>query len=506
MTPNTLYLTKVHYIEEKRRILAVFSNCKEKRSKSFSFFPSFFLGKRIPLKELGSILSNYNPQKFRLREKPRAFQITASTFTDLKCLANLCLEAFGQRPLLVEPERQFLIERGWSYFDPFQFFQEKPVKSNNEAFPETRIDSLPEPLPATIQQLLTQNRQNALDFMRGIALSKVLKLPAESLPQNSLLEMETLFENLFFKNGLAAPAESQGSLAKSPGKRLHCPDAIEMDFSELWPLLLTVPFYNLGFDSIDCNCCTPKSAFESNILPHSTARARFLSEGFYFESMVPGYARRFHATNPLGENRMRVMREFYLNYIPVGPFHRGQEAELLLCDALDLCGKGNAGLLDTAQLHWFCLKNESFLSAELRRLNSRIVSLSSQLAAEERAAFRQHNLRAERVLSGNLDFLFKKALHKTMKQMYCAVPMHLLDSKSRFFLKPLAESIEAVQALTLRRFGEVLKEHNGAILAVENAKALIRTEKPLSLAKEFSEREKIPLLISPLRKHPAKSQ
>jgi len=460
----------------------------------------------MPLRQLKHVLGNYNRQKFRVKEKPGAFEITASTFTDLKRLANLCLNAFGKRPLMVEPERQLLLGQDWSYFDAFRFFQGKPVKSNALRMPDLAPGLLPAPVSEFLPELLEQNRQTALDLLGGIALSNVLRLPAENLPRNSFLETEAFLENIAFKNGIAITPCSSLGYSKATNTKPIAGNGIEMDFSQLWPVLLTMPFYNLGFVSVDCECCRPTGIFDRNVLPNSRVSCSFTSEGFYFQSMVGAFAENFHATVPLKENRVRIMNEFYLNYVPIGPFKRGQRAELLLCDALKLCDSGKAELVDAKKMHWFCLSNESAVSKELRRINRRIVSLSRQLSLDERNALQKHRLLAHSRLSNNLDFLLKKAFKNTLDGFYRLIPLHLASPGSRFFSPLLAESIDSVIFSTIQRFKDLLEERNARVISSNSQSALIRAENPMSLAKEFSEREKLPLLMSASMKNPQKAR
>tara|TARA_Y100000310_G_scaffold342688_1_gene446934 strand:+ start:2647 stop:4041 length:1395 start_codon:yes stop_codon:yes gene_type:complete len=458
------------------------------------------LGKKVPLKELSKILCNYNPQKFKLKEKPYAFQVIASTFKDLKCLANLCLEAFGQRPFIVEPERQFLIERDWNYFDAFQFFHDKPVKSNAISFPDIKTEFSSDPLPLTFKHLLEHDATQATAFVKAMALSRILKIPIDSLPDNSFLEIETILENMFFKNGFPTEAHEFRIIQSIEKKYPISPGAVEMDFSELWPILITQPFYNLGVDSIDCDCCKPGTVFDRNILPNSSVNGIFLAEAVYFESIVKSYAEQFHTSQPLKENRDKLTREFCLNYTPVGPFRRGQEAELLLCDALQLCTNDKVKIMNESKLHWFCLKKESFISKELRRMNNSIVSLSERLLTIEKEALQEHMLFAQGKLSNDLDFVFNKAFIQALKLSYKGLPLHLTNQRSSFFQRRLAHSVETIQALTLHRFKTLVKENNGKLIRAEQASALVKTDQPMSLAKEFSKREKIPLVIAPAKK------
>ena len=500
MTSNTQYLTRVKYFEEKRKLLLEFSNCNGKRTKTFSFFPRFYLDKRVPFTELKGILSNYSPQKFVLKERPNSFEVTASTFKDLKCLANLCLEAFGKRPQVIEPERQFLLLKGWAYFDGFDFSNELPIKESKSSFPRIKIGSLDDSLQGTLCQMMEQDSRLGENFVKGIALSKILKLPAESVPEKRFEQLELFLENLLFKNSFASFGETsrqeRGQIPELPKNS----DSVEMDFSELWPVLLTRPFYNLGFDSIDCDCCKPNGLSKENVLPNSLAMVRFLSEGLYFKPAVPEFGMSFHSNNLLKENRARLKQEFCLPYLPVGPFSRGQESEIMLCDALTLSSEGKAELLEKTELHWFCLKKEGFVSKELVRMNRKMVLLSRQLEEFEKNAFQLHGLMAESILSTNPDFLLKRSVFGELRAIYCSVAKHLTNPKSRVFSLSLSNAVSAVQAETMSRFGKLLKEYNGRVLRTSHERALVRTEIPMSVAKEFSEREKLPILISRVKK------
>ncbi|MDP6670741.1 MAG: hypothetical protein QGI60_02905, partial [archaeon] len=312
--------------------------------------------------------------------------------------------------------------------------------------------------------------------------------------------LELFLENLLFKNSFASFGESTDSKREYSSELPKNNNSVEMDFSKLWPVLLTKPFYNLGFDSLNCDCCKPDSISKENVLPNSLVRTRFLSEGLYFKPAVPKFGTFFHSNNLLKENRERRKQEFCLPYLPVGPFSRGQESEIMLCDALNLSSEGKAELLGKTELHWFCLKKEAFVSKELVRMNRKIVFILRQLEELEKNAFQLHGLMAEGTLSTNPDFLLKKAVLEEFRAIYCSVAKHLTNSKSRVFSPALSNAVSAVQAETMNKFGKLLKERNGRVLRTSQERALVRTQTPMSVAKEFSKLEKLPVLISRVKK------
>ncbi len=494
MTSNTHTLTGIEYAQAKHRITLEFANFGGKKSKSFPFFPSFFFEKKIPAGELSKLLCNYNPQKFEIIEHENSFEVKASTFFDLKCLANLCLNSFGKRPVLIEPERQFLAANNWSYFDSFDLAGKFPQKIECTDFPNALWNGLAS-LNEVAKELLEHDNESANEFINSIAVSKLLCIHPENSPTEQFVALETFLENLFFSHGFDAPSSQdvpQRPCRKSPVP----PNSIEMDFSMLWPTLFTKPFYNLGFESIDCSCCSPNSLFDRNVLPHSTVNARVLSEGFYFESLIPGFEQQFHEQALHKESRERLKKEFYLNYFPVGPFARNQEVELLLCDALNQASGGKAELVSTTQLHWFCLRRESFLSKALCALNEQIAFLSAKISSVEKDALQEHGLASQEALLKDSSFVFRKALCRAMLSIYRALPGHLTNQHSKFFSKQVADSIVAVQASALNRFSKLVMERNGRIMCKNHETAFIRAKNPMSIAEEFSRRERVPAVVS----------
>ena len=137
LTPNAkaeaFFLSKISYVEERREIVAEFSNLLEKRVERFKFFPKAFFnleGKSFELAK--EILSLYDGKRFKLSKvNSRICEIRASTLTDLKKISNLLKQSLKQGLQILEPERQFLIEKEWKYFDAFnaeKFGMEKAIK------------------------------------------------------------------------------------------------------------------------------------------------------------------------------------------------------------------------------------------------------------------------------------------------------------------------------------------------------------------------------------------
>ncbi len=499
LTPNQLWLTDAKYLEDKRAVLVCFSQLDLRRTCRMPFFPSFFVGKgKQEKKALPALISSLDCQRFRLEENKTGFKVTASTFTDLNNLANSLFEATGFRAVVLQPERQFLLAAGWSYFDCFHFFSEKefaPVESS--LLPKVKLPFFSEPLPKTVEQLLSLDAMAAVRTLRSIAASNALCLPLDALPPHNSMRAEALFENTFWQSGesrqLPLNAEShagQGPLPTLSGATL-------VDFSQLWPTILTKPFYNIGSDTIDCVCCKPSNLQSRNLLPSTLVSVRFLQDGFYFDSLFPRFAQRFHAENNQKEGRLRRMREFSLPIVPVGPFNRHDQAVIPLHDALRLSALGKAEILSVQLMHWFCLKHESALSKKIVQLQKKISMLEKEMQLYERGAFKKHGLGALQLLDANVEFLFKKAKLFVLSKLLTELPPHLGNRESAFFRHDVGSAANSVAELILSNFKSFAQQQGGRTVLLGNGRAVVKSDRPLSLIQRFSEAQKIPVLIKP---------
>ncbi len=116
-SPTQHWLTDVQYLEEKRAVTATFSQLDLRRSVRLPFFPYFFVSKKaLSGQLLDEILSSYGKRTFRVEEHEHSFKVVAATFSGLNCLANLLFTSINFIPFVLQPERQFLLQQGWSYF------------------------------------------------------------------------------------------------------------------------------------------------------------------------------------------------------------------------------------------------------------------------------------------------------------------------------------------------------------------------------------------------------
>lgn len=496
LIPQHHWLTSVKHLEGKRAIALAFSRLNIRRTARQPFFPHFFVNRRfIEEKPLREALSP-EKRRFRVDRLENAFKVSASTFSDLNLLADSLFKETGFRPLVLEPERQFLLENNWGYFDCFSLFPGGEfVKEDELSVPEARLQFFSEPLNETLEQLVGESSGTAERIAESVFLSNTLKVPLPDLPHSLFRQQELLLENIFWKAGIGIHRSPEGNAGRGESKAMAFPGLSEIDFSLLWPMLLSRPFYNLGPDSLDCGCCRPKEAFEKNVLQSSLTLVEMMQDAFFFESGSKSFALKFHKENKGRESRVRRKEEFCLKEIPLGPFFRNQKVLLSLSDALKLEESKEARVVGIREMHWFCLKKESSLSIGIAGLNKRIAFLESSLENASKNALRENGIVGTALLSKNPNFLLLSAGLKACTRLLCSIPGHLCSEQSAFFSSGLRAGIESVEASVLESFGKFAAKRKGRVVAMQENKAFLRCEKPFSLIKQFSELERIPSLL-----------
>jgi len=494
-SPTPLWLTDVKYMESKKAIAAEFSRLNFRRMVRLSFFPSFFSEKKVlNIFNLQKILSQSN-ERFTILDSGNSFKISSATFSGLINLADILFNETGFRPLVLNPERQFLIEKNWTYFDCFTSFSGKEIlKPGFASVPVAKFGLFSEALPETIRLAAEESSELAEKILESIALSKILKMPLQDISHLEFAQAEAFLENAFWKTGFGRFFQlKQSDKTKTTGFRTK--GLSEIDFSMLWPTLLTSPFYNLSPDSINCNCCKPKNALEKNILPSTLAVVEMKQDGFFFESCSSSFSRNFHKTMSGKESRLRRMQEFYLKDIPLGPFFRLQQVSLPLADALKLASAKKARILKHELLQWFCLKKEGSVSKAVLHMNRTLSLLDSISDKASSSALKEYGVLSQLKLSTNPDFLLCNALLKTGTRLLCAIPEHLCSSESAFFNERLCFAIESVKSSVLENFADFAGKRESRVVATGKNKAFVKSTRPLSLIRQFSKKQHIPALL-----------
>lgn len=447
-----LFLSRVIYVPEKRQVVAEFSNRFEKVSKRYSFFPKMhFPLKGIPKDEFVALVCRHEPRRLKVDFEGDVAIVFASSFSDLKRLSNMLGSFLGFSQSLVEPERQFLIEKGWNYFDVFSFEGGEPVPMNSFEFPDVSADFLSEPLRETVSELLASNNALAMDTIDRIVCSRLLKIPLLGRDDEKPLG-DVFLENVFFMGNAPVPS---GAVPRA-ATPLAVHGKPELDFSGIVAIMGSMPFRNLGPESLNCDCCRPSSPSDKNVLPSSIVRVVFLCEGLYFNSVSRVWANGFHFSRPNKELRERRKREYFYDFFPAGPFSRGEEETLLFADAVSLAKQGYAHIIPGGELNWCCLKREGALSREFCALKSSVLALADSVKVEQNALVASKGLFFASAADSSPGFFYRKSLCEKASSLMSSLLPLLVDERSRFFSKELAVAFESLSGMVLRDFEELV--------------------------------------------------
>ncbi|MBN2127462.1 MAG: hypothetical protein JW703_03675 [Candidatus Diapherotrites archaeon] len=483
MSPPRAFLVKVLYSEEKKEIACQFHNGCSGKIYREQFFPYAFIPLTLKTKAF-ELISNKFKKQISLNEEKNSLKITAVNFSALKNFSAL----FGiDSVLLIEPERQFLISKKWSYFDEFIFMNKFPEKISSVSFPEIMLDSVP--LNSLLREMLSSSPKSARELLHRISLSKILKISPSIVSTEKFIACEVFLQNSFFENSFSFPERIESDFLPVKREKIDVikNNLCEMNFNQLWSSLFLKEFHNLGFDSINCNCCKPSSLNNSNLLPNSLIEVEFLSDGLMFSSFNPSFASSFHKSNPLMHARKKHQAEWGLEFPPLGPFMREERALIPLPDALNLLKEKKVKIIfDSSKLIWNCTKKNSFISSSFAELISLLNESEKLISSFNKKFIDSFALNYEKELSVSPEFAFLNFLQFSIDSLLEGIPFHLMSPFSRFYSGVLAESIDSLQNLILNEFKENLASNGARILFCSPEKALVQAKFPLSILRDFS--------------------
>ena len=299
--PTHIYLTEVTYNPDKKEILAEFRNEERKVVKRYDFYPFLVLPKEITKEVVEDLLLYAGIKGFKIEKKNKYLKIIASSFIELKKISNFLAIHTGKKPLTLEPQRQFLLQKNWNYYDTFileNTFFEKVNEKKDIAFMISK--------EINFYEAMDLDEEGILSIVEKYALSALLKVPVDKIPPSLNQRTEIFLENMFFSNGVGiswaknSPFFSVNEFA--PYGEYESVSTI--DFSSAWPKLMSNNFFNLGVDTINCTCCKPIKLNDSNLLPSSLIKIEFLEDAFYFQSISNTFALNYHKNNPFKKNRI----------------------------------------------------------------------------------------------------------------------------------------------------------------------------------------------------------
>lgn len=484
MNSNTqVFLSKVVYSADKRQIIVDFSSTNEKFSRRFSFFPKMFfsLGK-IPQNSFLELLSKDDFQKLKVSFANGKATIFGATFNDLKRTNNLLREFFNFECNLIEPERQFLIEKSWSYFDCFELKENNLELISSSKFPNVKFEFLSDSLKETVNDLLKNNRRLASEIVQKIVSSKLLKIPFIE-NENSKPLVEIFLENIFFESNV--PLTIGKTINVTYKKRVK--GRTQIDFSKLVSVMASKPFNNIGFETMNCDCCKPISVDMPNVLPSSSVKVKFLREGIYFNSVSNSWSNDYHKNHSMKDSREQRKTEYYFDRYPAGPFFKNQEEEIILADALKLLDQNLISISNEYSLEWYCLEKESVFSKQITFLSKTLSSLSIAIERESALMVSTRGLFYSQEMDSDPGFFYRKTLEKNISKLLSDIPNHLMHENSRFYDKKISIGFETLLGVIFKDFGEVVENTSNARVSFSYSRALVDSHSILSVSKKFAE-------------------
>lgn len=397
-----LFLSDAKYREGKGIITLFFQGEDAKIKKSYRFLPSFaFMCGEKEAKACKKLLEGFDVS---FSEGNGVLRIFSKSFKELKSAHAFICNTTQIRPVLLEPERQFLILKNWSYYDAF---------TENKCL--QRIEAL------------AYVPEHAED-VSSVCLSNILRIRKEELFESTYKQRFAFLENALFASGMQLTSAQNGH---SPKTRLQNEQALRY--------ALTIIKNNIGFDTVNCKCCRPSSLNDKNVLPSSLVLASFFQNGFYFNSLSKAFAEHYHRTHENKASREIRKQEFVLPSYPVGPLFTNSMEAIPLADAMRLQQKGLAKIHKPICLHWVCKKKPSKLALELTDLLRKMSFAHTSLREAEKHALITKGLMA--YIEDNLTLYLGTYLNIGYEILKLSIES-LLSTSSAFFNYSLASSVE----------------------------------------------------------------
>jgi len=454
---NNLYLTNTVYENEKNRIILYFSknpfSSKFEYVEKEKFFPEINID--LPKEFLQKILSDFR-KKIKIEKiTDNLCKITSKNYKILQQCSKILSLTTSKNILLIEPERQFLIKKNWSYYDIFVHVNKTKINKirdydvTNKAIKEyiTNIDEFSK---KKITPIIT----------RRFMLSNLLKVKPEYNIKNDEI-LNILFENNFFESRLVLKSKSTIDFSK---KDEFIKNTINMDFSNIWAYLLQNDFYNISYETINCSCCKPKDVFSTNTLPSSLVEVEFLNTGTYFLSKNKEWSKNYHKNNENKKNRDNYKKNNKLKENPVGPFFRNQREQIMLFDAIGLLEDKEIILTNkNNNLSWFCEKKESFVSKLIHSIKNKLTQIETSINLSTYANYSKTINSLE--LENNTNFIIYITQYKLLTDLLEEIPKFMLHKNTKFYDPIIENAIKSIKLETINKIN------------IDNSRLIEQTEK-----------------------------
>ncbi|MDD3159424.1 MAG: hypothetical protein PHQ98_00475 [Candidatus ainarchaeum sp.] len=487
MLTSHTYLVSVNYNQEKNQILCEFKNKNYTQRKNFIFYPYLKIktNEKLTKNTFENLLNEFKLNNILLETENDYLKIKAKHIDELKKLNNLFSKTINKQYLILEPERIFLIEKNWSYFDEFKINDneinkiEENLELNNKDkyidFEKTVFQNV------SFNQAIKINEKDTIEIIKKAILSKILKIAPYRISQNKQEIIESYLENIFFEHGqsLEKTNEKLNFLTKEYIPFNILDSFSQIDFGATISKLISKNFYNIGFDTLNCNCCKPNKMTDKNILPSTKIEVSFNENNFYYETKSKLFADKFHKEH---ENKKdRELRKFtnFSNKYPIGPIKLNEKIKIPLIDAQILYLDEKIKIEKNHELFWFCQKKESFLSISLNKKNDFLFELFNK---KNKLNENQTNTL---IYTKTFEKEYFNIYYQKYKEILNEIPFHLTNQLSKFFSSELAKAILSIQEETINEFKE-FSEKKGYRTYYSGKKVIyLEGSNPLKIIKDF---------------------
>ena len=474
-----LYLIKCIYENEHQRVITYFSKDPYIKKYDFTFKekynPFFYID--IPKEVALKILSDFK-KEIRIEKDANQLKIIAKDKEILnKCYKILSLST-SKKILLIEPERQYLIEKSWNYYDLFLIISRTKIK-------KIEVNNLGNIVKKYINPFLKEEQIKIIESLtRKILLSNILKIEPTNRINNSEI-MNILFENLFFENKLIFQNQSKiNYLTKESVNNKN----YKIDFSNIWPYFLTKEFYNIGQDTLNCDCCIPKNYIDTNVLAYSFIKVEFKKDGFYFISIDKDWAYKYHLENKLKENRQNYKKNNYLKEMPVGPFFKKDIFKIPLIDSINLLKENEIEIKEfkIKDINWYCLKKESYISKIISYLLKRLKTIELSINLSTSITY-SSSLKNTYNLEKNTYFIQYLTEYKLINDLIEEIPKFIEHTNTKFYSPDLSKIIKHIKYETIKKI-----DINNKYL-IENQKIVINEKKFIEKINNYFPKINLPI-------------
>lgn len=470
-----MFLVKVTHNPKKNEIICYFQNDYKKLAKKFVFFPSLNIPKEINSVKLKNLLLFNKIKNFKIVKFGNKKKLITNTFCDLKKISLLLARLTNKKLIVVSPQKNFLLDKNWSYFDSF-LISDSSVQKSNELIDFSKF--IFKEISFLEAKKLSKKETDIL--IQKYVLSNLLKIPIEEVILKKEKINEIFIENIFFKNSWFINWEknSEMSFAFEFEPFGVFEKISQIEFSSIWPKLISKNFFNIGFENMNCSCCKPIKLDDKNLLESSFIEIIINQDNLFFESFSQSFSNHFHKNNFNKEKRLLKKKEFWFKKIPIGPFFKNQKVLIPLSDAKKLLDEGLVSLVKNHKICWSCNKKNNFLSTEIELISKKIFDIDKKL----------NKIESKKSLFSEKIFI-EEYLHFSkyyLEHLVTDLPFHLTDSESLFFNYRLASAIIFMQESIIEKFNNFSEKTGFRVIHANKKNAFIKGFSPILLTNQFS--------------------